>query len=201
MKILLYISISVLILSCSSNMNEKFDEQSFDEQSIATVIESEIDNTFDNYFTEPDSNFSQTVTGCSGGYYKVISDQYIIRINSDINVRYGECLEIKVDSNNYEMIAELLIFDKGEASLMNICTDMIISELNGKKTPMPVNRIQKCYGNIFVGKTDPTDYYGNMMPKLTIRIEELKFIDDKSKEIITIKDELLWKVLNTGTPG
>lgn len=196
MKILLYISISIVILSCSTNKNEKMDEHHID-----TIIESEISNTFENYFTEPDSNFTQTVIGCNGGYYKVINDEYIIRINSDINVQYGEYLEIIIDSSNSGMIAELLIFEKGEASLMNICTDMIISELNGKKPSEPINRIQKCYGNIFIGKTDPTDYYGNKMPKMTIRIEELNFIDDKSREIITIKDELLWKVLNTGTQG
>lgn len=115
------------------------------------------------------------------------------------NLEYGECLEI--DSVESEITVELLIFNKGDASLMNICTDVIISEINGKKAPKPINRIQKCYGKIIIGKTDPTDYYGNEMPKMTIRIDNLSFIDPETGEIIKIENELFWKVLNTGTPG
>ncbi|MCF8295924.1 MAG: hypothetical protein K9J13_00145 [Saprospiraceae bacterium] len=196
MKILLFISIIVFVLSCSSNKTEKTIEQSMD--SIPELV---VGNSFDNCFPKPDTNFEQTVIGCSGGYYKVVSDQYVIRINSDIKVDYGECIEIEIDSTESEMTVELLVFKKGDASLMNICTDIKISELNGKKIPEPISRIQKCYGKIVIGKTDPTDYYGNEMPKMTIRIEELTFIDIETKDTITFKDELLWKVLNTGTPG
>jgi hypothetical protein len=194
MKKIVYILISLIVIGCNSNETRKNETESHNTIEVADSVVSE--NNFNNCFVEPDSSYIQESIGCSGGYYKLINDQYVLRISSELNVEYGDCDIVSIDSSEQSLLAELLIFEKGKASLTNICTDVILVN-----APEPINTLKHGYGQIAIGKTDPTDYYGNEMPKMTIRVDHLTFIDPHTGEEIKIKNELLWKVLNTGTPG
>jgi hypothetical protein len=191
MRNLIYILISLIIVSCKSVGTEN---TMAEESKVEEVKDS--GNDFYNCFSESDSNMIQTVIGCSGGYYKIINDQYVLRISSGLNVEYNNCTTINIDSIDQTLITELLIFEKGKASLTNICTDHILVN-----TSKPINTLKKCYGQITIGKSDSTDYYENEMPKMTIKVDNLTFTDPQTGEEIKIKNELFWKVLNTGTPG
>jgi hypothetical protein len=191
MRKIIYILISLIILSCSSTKTEKHKTE---ESKIAEIEDSA--NEFNKCFSELDSISFESTIGCSGGYYKVINDQYVLRISSDLNIEYDHCDIVQIDSSEQNFKAELLIFEKGKASLTNICTDVIIVN-----APKPIKNLKKCYGQMTIGKSDPTDYYGNEMPKMTISIDNLTFTDPQTGEEIKIENELFWKVLNTGTPG
>lgn len=194
MKKVIYVLISVLILGCNSTETTK---NAIQEKNAIEKFDSVVSKkNFDDCFVEPDSSYIQETIGCSGGYYKLINDQYVLRISSELNIDYGDCDIILIDSSGKSLLTELLIFEKGKASLTNICTDDIL--VNATE---PIKTLKQGYGQITIGKTDPTDYYGNEMPKMTIRVDNLTFIDPQTGKEIKIENELFWKVLNTGTPG
>lgn len=190
MRKLVYPILSLFLLNCNSIITENTETEELEEVLKDTIT------PFDKCFTKPKSNAVDSVIGCSGGYYKVISDEYVLRITSDLNVEYDDCTLINIDSADHTFIAQLLIFEKGKASLTNICTD-----LNNVNAAIPIKTLNKCYGQLVIGKSDPTDYYGNEMPKLTIQVDNITFMDAETKKTISVENELFWKVLNRGTPG
>ncbi|MFT5165385.1 MAG: hypothetical protein ACI8P3_000610 [Saprospiraceae bacterium] len=191
MKTLFYLSISIFVLSCSLNKTAATENKNID-----SVVELKTNSSFDQCFSAPDPTFKQTAIGCSGAFYKVINDQFVLRISPDLNMNYDECTELKIGISDQKFIAQLLIFEKGKASLSNICTDVI-----NENAAKPIITFDKCIGSLTIGKSDPTDYHGNERPKVTIRIDELIFINLDSNEEIAIRNQLIWKVLNIGTPG
>lgn len=194
MNNIIYILISIIILGCNSNEIAKnaTQEKNTIEKSKSVVSK----NHFDDCFAESDSIFTHETIGCSGGYYKLINDEYVLRISSELNVDYGDCKILSIDSSEESPLTELLIFEKGKATLTNICTDVIL--VNAVE---PIKTLCQGYGQITIGKSDSTDYYGNEMPRMTIRVDYLTFIDSHTGKEIKIENELFWKVLNTGTPG
>jgi hypothetical protein len=149
---------------------------------------------FDSCFEINDITNEQITIGCSTGFYKLINPNTILRIFVNPTIGYNECMEIEL--GEFDSFAQLLIFSKEQKQLMNICTDVII--VNADK---PIQILKATSGKLRFEKSDPTDYYGNQMPKVSIFVEELKFHQPKSKKEILIKDELFWKVLDTGIQG
>jgi len=189
MKTIYFLFISLFLVACSSSKTGSKVEQDSDK-----AIELEGERSFEECFPTPDANFEQTVTGCAQGFSKVISDQFVLRISPDLDLAYGECIEWKLESGSHPEI-ELLIFKKGESSLMNICTGIIMAQ-----APKPIKRLNQSLGMITIGKSDPTDYDGQELPKITIRVDELIFFDSDTYEEMVIRDELFWKVLDKGMP-
>jgi len=153
-------------------------------------------NTFANCFADIDTSQAGQSIGCSGGTYKLVNDKYVIRINPNFPIQFDSCYTITIDSLNRKLLTELLVFDNKNASLTNICTDVIITN-----SAEPTRHLYAQSGQIIIGFSDPSPLYGNETHHTTVFIKNLKFIDSKTGEEIELKNELLWKVLNTGTPG
>ena len=118
MKNSFYFLFTLIFLSCSSPTENEIKEPE-------SPVDVDVESTFDNCFSAPDSKFQQTVVGCSGGSYKLINDQYVLRIYSDQVTEYGDCQFLTNDSLSQNFNATLIMFNKGQASLANICTDMV----------------------------------------------------------------------------
>ena len=186
-RILTFICITLLI-GCSTKGENSF---------VEDIADVEIkDNKFSNCFSKMDTSDYRPTVGCSGGYYKTLNDQYVIKLSSFVEFEYNDCQRVNVDDQFSNIRAELYVFEQGQASLVNLCADVIITN-----APKAIQTITASSGKIIVGKSNPTDYYGNTMPRFSFYIEELNFIDTLKSDTIRIKDELLWKVLNRGTPG
>jgi hypothetical protein len=147
-------------------------------------------------FEGVDSTRKGESVGCSAGFWKLIDSNLVVRINPNVKqMSYNKCLTINIDSTNSKGMTELSVFKKGEANLTNICSDILFPQKE------PVRTFSAISGQIIVELTEPTDYYGNIQPKVSILIKELIFIDPKTKKRIELKNELLWKVLDVGQPG
>ncbi|MEZ4843272.1 MAG: hypothetical protein R3A43_03360 [Bacteroidia bacterium] len=153
-------------------------------------------NTFATCFAGIDTLKAGQSIGCAGGTYKLINDKYVIHMLPDFPIQFDSCYSVTIDSSNAGRLTELLVFDKKDASLTNICTDLIINN-----APKPTQQLQAQSGQLIIGFSDPTELYGNKTHHTTVLIKRLVFIDSKTGEKIELENELLWKVLDTGTPG
>lgn len=148
-------------------------------------------------FQGVDTTQEDNSIGCVAGFYKLIDSNLVIKFTANLaKFPYDKCQNIDIDSSNGSNYVELFIYKDGEANLSNICTDLIMM---GNKQPL--RSISPIKGQIIVGVSDPTDYYGNIKPRVTILIKELLFFDSKTKKEVVLKDILLWKVLDMGMPG
>jgi hypothetical protein len=189
MKNIFYFQFILIFLSCSSPIEDEIKEPE-------SILELDAERTFTDCFPTPDPDFKQTAIGCSGGSYKRINDEYVLRIYADQVMEYDECHFLTNDSLVKNFNATLIVFNEGQASLANICTDVISMD-----APSPIETLNECTGSITISQSDPTDYYGNEMPKISIMVHNLVFKNSRTGEEIEIKNELFWKVLNTGTAG
>lgn len=180
--------LAILILAGCSNQNETTDN------SVKQPDKSK--NTFATCFADIDSSKTGKTIGCSGGAYKLINDKYVIRIFPDFPIQFDSSYIITIDSSNAGRLTELLIFDNKNANLTNICTDIIVIN-----NPNPTRQLQAQSGQLIIGFSDPTELYGKQTHHTTVLIKKLIFFDTKTGEKIELKNEILWKVLNTGTPG
>ena len=153
-------------------------------------------NTFATCFYNIDTSNAGQSIGCSGGTYKLINDKYIICILPDFPIQFDSCYAITIDSSNARRLTELLVFDNRDASLINICKDIINTNF-----PKPTQQIYAQSGQVIIGFSDPTELYGNPTHHTTILIKRLVFLDTKTGDKIELENEILWKVLDTGTPG
>ena len=185
MKLALFIPLLSLAIACSTQSSNKLEGKQ---------------NAFYQCFSQVDTTAEQHVVGCSSGFFKRLDDQYVMRIVPRLNYDYYECKEVLIDTAS-EWTAELWIFEKGKASLTNRCSDLILMDEDGKRMGEPLKKLNQYQGKLFAGKTGPSLFFRSEMPELTIHIFELVFIDPETKEKITIRDELLWKVPYAGTPG
>ena len=153
-------------------------------------------NKSTNCFSDIDTTKNGMTISCSGGIYKLINNKFVVHILPDFPVKFDSCYTITIDSSNAEKLTELLIFDSKNANLTNTCTDLI--KLHN---PNPSRTLHAESGQLIVRFSDPTELYGNRTYHTTILIKRLIFYDYKTRKKIELKNELLWKVLNTGTPG
>jgi len=187
MRKLITVLIILTLMSCTN--------QSDSIENSATLTDKS-KNEFATCFADIDSLRAGQSIGCSGGTYMLINDKYVIRIQPIYPIKIDTCYSITIDSSNAEQITELLIFDNNDANLSNICTDIIITN-----NPVPTRQLHARSGEIIIGFSDPTELYGNKTHRTTVLIKYLVFIDGETGEKIEIENELIWKVLDTGTPG
>ena len=154
------------------------------------------ENTFAICFADIDTSNAGQSIACSAGTYKLINDKYVIRILHDFPIQLDSCYSITIDSTKAGVLTELLVFDYKDASLTNICSDILLENFSG-----PSRKLYPKSGEVIIGHSDPTELYGNKTQRTTILIKNLVFTDSKTGETIEITNELIWKVLNKGTPG
>ncbi|MBL1280644.1 MAG: hypothetical protein COA33_010240 [Fluviicola sp.] len=176
----------LLLASCTGNS----------EQNNQGDTENELNSKFQEYFQSLDTIQKNYSVGCASGFYKILDERFVIRISPSLDFEYDNIKKLKVGTNSFEVSLELLEFEEGKASLFNICTDMHIGNV-----AKPINKYTNCIGTLVIGKSDPTDYYGNIMPRVSIYLDKVIFYDSLGNEKINIENELLWKVLDRGTPG
>ncbi|MBK7569223.1 MAG: hypothetical protein IPI31_15485 [Bacteroidetes bacterium] len=167
-----------------------------DSRDNSTELPDKSKNSFETCFGNIDTSKAGKTKGCSGGTYKLINDKYVIRIFPDFNIQFDSCYIVTINSSNAERLTELLIFENNNANLTNICTDIIIVN-----NPKPTRQLYAQSGQLIIGFSDPIDLYGSPTCHTTILIKRLVFIDRQTGDKIVIENELLWKVLDTGTPG
>lgn len=186
MRILILVLTILTFLACRKQRDKTSDSVLLVDNSIAN---------FEKYFINIDTTAAGQTIGCIGGVYKLVNDRYVIRLNFDLPIQFDSCYTISIDTLNGEL-AELWIFDNKDASLTNACTDTFITN-----SPEPTRKLQAKSGQLVIGFSDPTEYYGNSTQHTTVLIKSLVFTDFKTGERIELKNELLWKVLDLGTPG
>lgn len=129
--------------------------------------------------------------GCYNSYYKIINKQYVLKITVLKIPPLGQCLELKSSNQTPLFKATISVYQPGKANLNNVCSDVIIVN-----NPKPITKRNTSTGDIIVGVSNPTNYYGPTFNKVTILVKHLVFYDKKTGETIEIKNELFWKVLN-----
>lgn len=152
--------------------------------------------TFSDCFANVDTSKAGQSIGCSAGIFKRINERYVIRLAQDFPIQFDSCYTVTIDRSNAKKLTELLVFHDKNATLGNICTDLMIPNW-----PTPIRRLYAESGQITVGFSNPTELYGNSTNHITVLIKKLVFIDIGTGEHIVLENELLWKVLNLGTPG
>jgi hypothetical protein len=176
-----------LLVSCSVK------KTTVNTTATATTKESSIEQVVNpgipDCFQVPDPSFEQIVTGCSQGFFKVIGDQFVLRVSPDFELKKGECKEWQIGEYDVQSNVELLIFKKGEASLMNICTGAFNTQ-----APEPFKRLTKCFGQLTIGRHDTNTSF----QKVSIHIDQLIFVNPGTYEDIVIKDQLFWEVADRG---
>ena len=156
-----------------------------------------IQNTFKKCFANIDTTKSGKTDGCCNFTYKVINNQYVLCINHEgIPIQYDSCIIIEIDSLNGSQLAELLVFDKGQANLSLFCSDIQITNI-----PKPIRHLYAKSGELIIGFSDTIMIDSWKTYHTTIFIKKLVFKDDKTSKEIIIEKELLWKVLNKGMSG
>ena len=132
---------------------------------------------------------------CSWGTYLIISNQYILRINSELfSNRLENYYELNIDSSTNRKFAELLVYDKLDATLDNICTDIV--HLNN---PRENRYIVPQKGQLLIGFTKPANSFDQF--DVSVLIRNLTFTDPQTKQIIILKNEVIWKTIYEGIPG
>jgi hypothetical protein len=167
-------------------------------QREVTSDSTHIDNsirTLEKCFINIDTVTVGQTIGCVGGIYKLIDDRYVVRLDLDVPIQFDSCYTISIDTLDGKW-AELWVFDNKNASLTNICTDILITNSSG-----PARKLHAKSGQLVIGFSDRTEYYGNATQYTTVLIKSLLFTDFKTGKSIELKNELLWKVLDLGTPG
>ena len=153
-------------------------------------------STFATCFANLDTSKAGESIACSGKTFKLINERYVIQIFPDLPIQFDSCYTIIIDSLNGRRLTGLFVFNNKDANLTNICRDVLI--ING---PAPTKELYAQSGQIIIGFSDPTELYGNQTYHTTILIKGLVFIDSSTGYKIELENELLWKVLDLGTPG
>jgi hypothetical protein len=186
MRILIFVLTILTFVACRKQRDITSDS--------ALVVDNSI-GTFEKCFINIDTLAVGQTIGCVGGAYKLVNDRFVIRLNFDLPIQFDSCYTITIDTLNGEL-TELWIFDNKDANLTNVCTDIFITN-----SPEPTRKLHAKSGQLVMGFSDPTEYYGNLTLRTTVLIKSLVFTDFKTGESIELKNELLWKVLDLGTPG
>ena len=134
---------------------------------------------------------------CETGYYKLLDNKdYVLHFPASVELDFGNCLEMKIDSGISRGIVELLVYKKGEANLVNHCGGCVmIGNINGKKIHRPQRCLSQCEGQVFIGKSGFMDYVlAQKVPRLTFYIPRLTFFDEEAKQEITIENQWIWQV-------
>jgi hypothetical protein len=151
---------------------------------------------FSDCFKGLDTTDAGPTIGCTEGFYKLIGDSCVVCIHPDLPERTDTCYFVNIDGTNGKRFSKLLIFDDKKAGLENLCTDEI--NLND---PMPSGTLYPQSGQFILAFTAPSATDANHRFRVTVFIRSLLFIDEKTGKKIEIKNEMLWKVVDTGTPG
>ena len=180
------ISILIIIVICSCNHKNQSNTKT-------QLTENEI-NSFETCFEQLDTLISLTSTSCNNDIYALISKKHIIHIKYDEPSQYDTCLSMNVNSEN--KLIELLIFENESANLTDFCSDIEIINLSE-----PLRKTYAINGTVTFRFTNKTKYFENGAYQTTAIINNLTFQDPKTKENINLRNALIWKVINTGTPG
>lgn len=189
MKTHLLLLIVLAVASCTNQQNR-------DLKSQETAVPVQPKSDFEIKFAHADTTKAGESVACIGGIYKLINDKYVIHFTSELPVQFDSCYTIDFKDINRKLKAELLIFTNKKSNLVNICTDLI-----SPNNPEPLRTAYTESGKVLFGYSNPTKLYGNQTQSSSIWIKELIFVDPKTGEKIKISNELLWKVLDLGTPG
>ena len=189
-QIYLIILFSVL-LSCSTRQSSVENSKLNNTESESLAIEKKLENVFGKI----DSTKILNSIGCVQGYYDYISSEYVVRIPYSIYSNIESRKEYSLGKKGNE--CELLVFEKDNSNLSNICTDIIL--INSPK-PKRVLRSVQGKMRVFIGNEE--GLWGNFVNNTYIHIERVVFVDTLSNnKRIMIENKYLWKVLNKGIPG
>ena len=141
-----------------------------------------------------DTSKAGSSIGCGGSLFKLLNDSCVLVIHLPSHLPDG--VHLQVDSIHSPASADLYLFSKDSASLMNICTDLIISN-----APRPIATLQAFSGELVFRRESPIPLYGSLAPVSSIIVKYLSFADSTSTFELHVKDELLWRVVDLGTPG
>lgn len=189
MKAIITIVGILLLVACTQNDTK---ENAHNE----IISDDRINSRFHEYFDELDTSSTDNTIGCISGFFKKLDAKYVIRIGPNLDLEYNNIEKFDIEGYAKDVELELFEFKKGKANLTNICTDIHVVD-----TPEAIQKYSNCKGTVVIGKSDPTNYYGNEMPRVSIHLKNLIFYDSLGNEVLKIEDELLWKVLHLGTPG
>ncbi|MDJ1500016.1 hypothetical protein [Xanthocytophaga agilis] len=153
-----------------------------------------------------DTTKGDEAIGCVGNYYKLIDQQYVLKIDiadflrkNSLSEYQDSCFQIRISTDKVlsaGVFAELQVFNKGESNLSSICTDIIITN-----TPKPQRILTDVSGSIIIQYNGEQDYYGSKRSVFTFFVERLSFKDKVAQKEVVIKDQLLWKVIDLGMAG
>ncbi len=190
MKKLYYLLTIVLLAACTNQQTSKKTDKFRAEEPITVPMPC---------FAGIDTTKAGESIACGQSVYKLVNNQYVLRINPKFSPSPGKCHHITLDSLSGSLLTELIIYDKKNASLTNYCSDIIIRMENGP--PVVTRHLHAVKGEFMIGYSDSSSENGLLNYRQSIFIKNLLFRDPKTGKKIEIKNELIWKVRDIGTPG
>ncbi|MDF7810445.1 hypothetical protein [Hymenobacter sp. YC55] len=136
------------------------------------------------------SDFARAL-GCHNTFYKLIGKKYVLSIKLDTLPQTGSCITAQGPRTIQYFMAALSVYKDSKANLNNICTD--VTTVNSAR---PVRKIVSKTGEIVIGVSSKTDYYGEAADVVSIMVKRLIFYDKENNKKIEIKNEMFWKVVN-----
>lgn len=205
-KIAISIAVLVLVVSVGERVRVYFDgdyrahiqAKTWNER-VSDYIENieaeSLANDLFSTFGKVDSVQILESIGCYGGYFGRLDSKYVLKIPSSIYSEEKGTTTYSLDELGEP--CELIIFNKGEAHLGNICTDLIQIGL-----PKANRILTTTTGKIKVYIGNPEPLWRDTVNNAYVEIERMTFFDSESNQKkIEIKHKYLWKVVNLGTPG
>jgi len=149
---------------------------------------------FDSGYLKRDSLGFFSVS-CSWGTYKLVDTKYIIWVNTEkLPHAIGKYYEINIQSKTHNKMVEVLVYGQNDATLANICTDML-----WQSKAQPTHRINPLSGTLVISLTEPQNKFD--MFEISVLIKNLLFIDPITQNKIEVKNEVIWKAIYQGIPG
>jgi hypothetical protein len=130
-------------------------------------------------------------TGCGGELYKQVSGRYVLRLKPNVPEQYDSCITIQITPRNGKGLTELLVFDKGQAHLRNLCSDVLVRNLAKPRKHLTAQR-----GTMIVVFNRPCLYYGSKTYEMSVLVKRLEFVDAQTGERIVLENQLFWRVVN-----
>lgn len=185
MNKLISLVVAICFIGCTDNSTQRAKKQA---GNIDTLIHPYI---FD-CFKSVDTTRPMITSACDNTFYKVIDSDHVIVIHNTAPLQFDSCAHILINTTN--RLAELLVFKRGEANIVNFCNDY-------SPKPLPERSLVKAFGDFYIKLYKPIEYRGTDKPTASIYIPGITFLDSLRNTQVKIKDELLWKVYQLGPAG
>ncbi len=134
---------------------------------------------------------------CGLGTFKFLNKKYVLNLHTGSKLlvsRPGNYYEVSLDKNDISRFAEILVYDRLNASLEGIWTDIIRDDY-----AKPTRSVIPQSGTLYIAFLKPT--HPGEAPVITVLIKDLSIKDAVAGKEESFHNETIWKVEDEGLAG